>query len=123
MQTYDLKTPDSGRWGGSVPDRLCALFNSHRRPRLEPVDNRARFALQKLADRDHLPHVFLRAGFTDRQALSFITFLAICLAGVGFAGEVYRVPEVVMFSLFLGGLSHARRLLVLFRKTYRPPEL
>jgi UDP-GlcNAc:undecaprenyl-phosphate GlcNAc-1-phosphate transferase len=76
-----------------------------------------------MPDRDHLHHIFLRAGFTDRQALSLITLFAICLAGIGFAGEMYRVPEVIMFSLFLGvflaynwSMSHIWRLLVLFRR-------
>lgn len=47
----------------------------------------------------------------------------ICLAGVGVAGEVFEVREVIMFSLFLGiflaynwSMSHIWRLLVLFRR-------
>lgn len=75
-------------------------------------------------DREHLHHIFLRAGFNQRQALLTITFVATVLAAVGLTGEVYQVPEWIMFAGFLGlfmlydrALSHVWRLLVLFRKT------
>lgn len=75
------------------------------------------------ADRDHLHHIFMRAGFTDRQALALITALAMIFSFVGIAGEVYAVPEWIMFSafllLFLGysySVKRAWKLLVLFRK-------
>ncbi|MEQ9544784.1 MAG: UDP-N-acetylglucosamine--undecaprenyl-phosphate N-acetylglucosaminephosphotransferase [Marinobacter sp.] len=78
-------------------------------------------------DREHLHHIFMRAGFSDRQALVVITVVAIALAGAGLAGEYFRVPEWLMFTLFVGvfaaydwALSHAWRLLVLFRKKKLP---
>lgn len=53
------------------------------------------------ADRQHLHHMFLRAGYSDRQALSMITALAAALAAFGVAGEWLGVPEWLMFALFL----------------------
>jgi len=74
-------------------------------------------------DRDHLHHIFLRAGFTDRQALLVITVFALALAGVGILGDVLHWPEWLMFGLFMavfGGYSwavgHVWRLLVLLRR-------
>ncbi len=74
-------------------------------------------------DREHLHHIFMRAGFTDRQALVVITLVSLTFAMMGLAGEFFQVPEWLMFGLFVGAfaaydwvLSHAWRLLVLFRK-------
>ncbi|MDO3720310.1 UDP-N-acetylglucosamine--undecaprenyl-phosphate N-acetylglucosaminephosphotransferase [Marinobacter sp. chi1] len=74
-------------------------------------------------DRDHLHHIFMRAGFSDRQALVMITGIALLFAAFGLIGEYFRIPEWLMFSLFLGvfaaydwGLSHVWRLLVLLRR-------
>lgn len=52
-------------------------------------------------DRDHLHHIFLRIGLSDRQALITITLIAAMLSGVGIAGEYYQVAEWVMFVAFL----------------------
>lgn len=75
-------------------------------------------------DREHLHHIFLRAGFNQRQALLTITFFSTLLAALGLLGELYQVPEWMMFGGFLAlfvlydrALSHVWRLLVLFRKT------
>jgi len=54
-----------------------------------------------LPDRDHLHHIFLRAGFSARQALVIIFCVAVLLAGVGILGELYHVPEWLMFGGFL----------------------
>ena len=53
------------------------------------------------ADREHLHHLFIRAGFTDRQALAIISFIASIAAMIGITGEMYQIPEKYMFSLFL----------------------
>lgn len=45
------------------------------------------------ADREHLHHIFMRAGFTDRQALVVITAVAVLLAGIGLGGEYFQVPD------------------------------
>ena len=44
-------------------------------------------------DRDHLHHIFVRAGFSDREALLMITAVALMFAGVGLLGEFFSVPE------------------------------
>src|SRR5690606_40705004 len=49
-----------------------------------------------LPDRDHLHHIFMRAGFSERQALAIITLVAVVLAAVGLAGESLQAPEWVM---------------------------
>ncbi|MCG2582383.1 MAG: UDP-N-acetylglucosamine--undecaprenyl-phosphate N-acetylglucosaminephosphotransferase, partial [Marinobacter sp.] len=74
-------------------------------------------------DREHLHHIFMRAGFTDRESLLVITLVSLVFASIGLAGERFQVPEWLMFTLFVGMfaaydwvLSHAWRLLVLFRK-------
>lgn len=74
-------------------------------------------------DREHLHHIFLRAGFTDRQALVVITVVALVFACIGLVGEYFQVPEWLMFALFVAAfvaydwvLSHIWRLLVVLRK-------
>jgi len=78
-----------------------------------------------MPDRDHLHHICLRAGFSDRQALMLITTFAVVCALIGIAGELLNIPEWVMFALFMvvffvynWAISHVWRLLVLFRKNY-----
>ncbi len=82
-----------------------------------------------MPDRDHLHHIFLRAGFSDRQALIVITVLAAIFAVIGIGGEVLLIPEWFMFGLFMAlfvaynlALRHAWRLLVIFRKSYEPVD-
>lgn len=54
------------------------------------------------ADRDHLHHIFMRFGFSSRQALLLIGLIASSLAGFGLAGEYWQVPEPVMLFSFIG---------------------
>lgn len=54
-----------------------------------------------LPDRDHLHHIFLRAGFSSRQALVIIFCLSVFYSGLAIAGEIFQVPEWVMFFGFL----------------------
>ena len=75
-------------------------------------------------DREHLHHIFMRAGFTDRQALVMITLVSLVFSGIGLAGEYLRLPEWLMFTFFVGAfavydwvLGHSWRLLVFFRKS------
>jgi UDP-GlcNAc:undecaprenyl-phosphate/decaprenyl-phosphate GlcNAc-1-phosphate transferase len=53
------------------------------------------------ADRDHLHHIFERAGFNRKQTLTRISIFSIALAGLGLAGEFYQVPEWIMFAGFI----------------------
>ena len=74
-------------------------------------------------DRDHLHHIFLRAGLSDRQALVVITLLAILFALAGIIGEILIIPEWFMFASFMAlfavynwAIQHAWRVVVLFRQ-------
>lgn len=58
------------------------------------------------ADRQHIHHLIMRAGFTSRQAFVLITLAAALLAVVGVIWEYSRfVPEWVMLVLFLLAFS------------------
>ena len=52
-------------------------------------------------DREHLHHIFMRAGYTDRQALIIITCLSVALAGVGILGELFNIEHYVMAIAFV----------------------
>ena len=52
-------------------------------------------------DRQHLHNIFMRAGLSSRQSLVAILALGACYCLIGILGEVYRVPESVMFYGFL----------------------
>lgn len=74
-------------------------------------------------DREHLHHIFMRAGFSDRETLVLISFAAMLFAGFGLLGEFLQIPEWVMFSVFVVvfglydfALSHVWRLQKLFRR-------
>ena len=51
-----------------------------------------------LPDREHLHHIFLRAGFSNRATLNIMSFIAIIFSCIGILGYVYQVPEWVMFG-------------------------
>jgi UDP-GlcNAc:undecaprenyl-phosphate GlcNAc-1-phosphate transferase len=54
------------------------------------------------ADRTHLHHILMRAGFSQRQALIAIILAATALAGIGIMLErVWPQSEAVSFGLFL----------------------
>ncbi len=52
------------------------------------------------ADRQHIHHLIMRAGFSSREAFVLITSAAVLLAAIGVIGE-YIFPEWVMLVLFL----------------------
>lgn len=53
------------------------------------------------ADRQHIHHLIMRAGFTSRQAFVLITLAAAILAAIGVIGEhLPFVPEWLMLVLF-----------------------
>ncbi|MGV3345763.1 UDP-N-acetylglucosamine--undecaprenyl-phosphate N-acetylglucosaminephosphotransferase [Enterobacteriaceae bacterium LUAb1] len=54
------------------------------------------------ADRQHIHHLIMRAGFTSGQASVLITLAAALLAGIGVLGEYLAfVPEWMMLLLFV----------------------
>ncbi|WP_335903772.1 UDP-N-acetylglucosamine--undecaprenyl-phosphate N-acetylglucosaminephosphotransferase [Shewanella algae] len=75
------------------------------------------------ADRDHLHHIFERAGFNRRQTLIIIALLGTLIAGVGCFLEIYMISEFIMFIIFISmfviyayALSHVWQLLIWLRK-------
>lgn len=52
-------------------------------------------------DREHLHHIFERAGYSRKQALAYITFLAAILSLLGCTMEIINVPDWVMFAVFV----------------------
>ena len=54
-----------------------------------------------MADRDHLHHVLMRAGFSSIQILLIITFIAMTLALIGVLAHSFLVSELLMFVMFI----------------------
>lgn len=53
-------------------------------------------------DRNHLHHIFMRAGLNSRQALIVIVAAAVLLTSIGISGEFWQLPEWIMLAGFLG---------------------
>jgi UDP-GlcNAc:undecaprenyl-phosphate GlcNAc-1-phosphate transferase len=53
-------------------------------------------------DRDHLHHIFERAGYSRKQTLARITIVAVIMAAVGIIGELTNIPEWLMFISYIG---------------------
>ena len=51
-------------------------------------------------DRKHLHNIFMRMGLSSKQALIAILSLGALYCGVGVLGEVYNIPESIMFLSF-----------------------
>ncbi len=76
-----------------------------------------------LADRDHLHHIFLRAGFNSKQTLTVITLASVALGLVGIALQITGAPESVSFVAFIAvfamysyGHKHIWQVLKVVRK-------
>lgn len=54
------------------------------------------------ADRNHLHHLFIRAGFRVSDTVWIISLVQLGLGAIGIAGLMLAVPEYLMFALFLG---------------------
>ncbi|WP_100655938.1 UDP-N-acetylglucosamine--undecaprenyl-phosphate N-acetylglucosaminephosphotransferase [Alteromonas flava] len=52
-------------------------------------------------DRQHLHFIFMRAGLSSRRALAMILLLGVVYAAIGIMGELYQVPEYIMFWSFM----------------------
>jgi UDP-GlcNAc:undecaprenyl-phosphate GlcNAc-1-phosphate transferase len=77
------------------------------------------------ADREHLHHILLRAGFTPGQTVVIVYAVATLLAGIGVAGWAAGVPEYVMFYAFVAlfgcylyGMLHAWKLMRRVRRMH-----
>jgi UDP-GlcNAc:undecaprenyl-phosphate GlcNAc-1-phosphate transferase len=55
-------------------------------------------------DKHHLHNIFMRAGFSSRRSLVAILLLGCGYALIGIIGELYNIPEYVMFLGFLVSL-------------------
>ncbi|NKF50057.1 UDP-N-acetylglucosamine--undecaprenyl-phosphate N-acetylglucosaminephosphotransferase [Shewanella sp. WXL01] len=53
------------------------------------------------ADREHLHHIFERAGYSRKQTLCIISLMSVFFAVIGCWSEVEQVPEWIMFFTFL----------------------
>lgn len=53
------------------------------------------------ADREHLHHIFLLAGFTVSETVAIMAAISLLGVGVGLAGTYFQVPDIVMLSAFL----------------------
>lgn len=53
------------------------------------------------ADRNHLHHLFLRAGFRVSDTVRLAILVQVLLVTVGLAGEYFDIPEYQMFGAFL----------------------
>jgi len=74
-------------------------------------------------DRDHLHHIFMRAGFTSRQTLICITVISFLISMFGVLLNYLNTPDWLSFALFLVvfaayimALKHVWRLLIAFRR-------
>jgi UDP-GlcNAc:undecaprenyl-phosphate GlcNAc-1-phosphate transferase len=52
-------------------------------------------------DRKHLHNIFIRAGLSSKQALGAILLMGSGYALVAIIGELYAVPEYIMFAAFI----------------------
>ncbi|NRB37900.1 MAG: UDP-N-acetylglucosamine--undecaprenyl-phosphate N-acetylglucosaminephosphotransferase [Pseudomonadales bacterium] len=65
-------------------------------------------------DRDHLHHIFMRAGFGSEAALFIIVVFSVIYSTIGIMADRYNVPEwimflgfMILFSIYNYGISHA----------------
>ena len=58
-----------------------------------------------IADREHLHHMFLTAGFSVVQTVLILTAGALLLACIGIAGPYLGMPESAMLALYFGFLA------------------
>ena len=56
-------------------------------------------------DRDHIHHFYLRAGFTARQTLVILSFMAVVLAVFGISLDYLNTPPWASLVLFLGAYT------------------
>ena len=69
------------------------------------------------ADRNHLHHILMHAGFTPRESLCIMVIMAALMMFIGVLGEFFKVHETIMmflffmmFGLYSIGLQYAWRL-------------
>nr|WP_196138543.1 UDP-N-acetylglucosamine--undecaprenyl-phosphate N-acetylglucosaminephosphotransferase [Aliikangiella sp. G2MR2-5] len=53
------------------------------------------------ADRDHLHHICIKAGLSQKKTLALITTMSLLMSAFGILGHLLEFPEVLMLVLFL----------------------
>jgi UDP-GlcNAc:undecaprenyl-phosphate GlcNAc-1-phosphate transferase len=56
------------------------------------------------ADRQHLHHILIALGLTPGQTVATLIFVSLALGTAALAAEALKVPEYVMFYLYMAGL-------------------
>jgi UDP-GlcNAc:undecaprenyl-phosphate GlcNAc-1-phosphate transferase len=76
-------------------------------------------------DRDHLHHIFERAGYSRKQTLVRITIVAVFMAAAGIVGELTNIPEWLMFISYIGifitynlVLAHIWQIITWFKRSH-----
>ena len=74
-------------------------------------------------DRDHLHHIFMRAGFSSRATLGFITCMAFFLSLIAVWATILNIPEwlqliafLLLFFVYKYSLAHIWKLLSFHHK-------
>ncbi|MFP4182300.1 MAG: hypothetical protein ACLFTX_06870 [Thiohalospira sp.] len=68
------------------------------------------------ADREHLHHIFLRAGYTVGETSALLLFLTVLLGGIGVMGSVIGVPDPILYA---GLLALVAGHVVFIRRAWR----
>lgn len=76
-------------------------------------------------DREHMHHIFMRAGFTSRQALIILVLISFVILFVGIICEILALPEslilgifILLFLLYLYMIKHAWKMTKLIKKLH-----
>ena len=49
------------------------------------------------AGRDHIHHILMGVGFSEKKVLAILLVISMLMAAIGIIGEVIKVPEPLMF--------------------------
>lgn len=85
-------TPVTALWVLALPlmDTVCIMIR-------RMLKGRSPF----VADREHLHHILLLAGYSPAQTVWIMLAISALLGAIGLAGWYFRVPEYVMFYAFI----------------------
>lgn len=112
-------SPITAAWILGLPmlDTVCIMLR-------RILKGRSPFA----ADREHLHHILLLAGYSDAKTVAILLRASAGLGAVGVAGLLLGVPDVVMFYAFVGlfglycfAMSHAWNLMKAIKHPHIAP--
>lgn len=73
-------------------------------------------------DRDHIHHIFMRSGFSSKQALAFIVSSALLILSIGIYGELKQIKElyllliiISLFVIYIFAIKHAWKVTKIFK--------